>query len=348
MPKFIELRSDTCTLPTDEMREVMANAVVGDDVYGEDPTVKRLEEIAAAKVGKESALFLPSGTMGNLAAVLTHCKRGEEIILESECHIMYYEAGGICALGGVVPKIVRGTNGIMNPKDVKDALRGKNIHYSPTSCITIENTHNRGGGTVYPLEDIVAIGNIAKEKGLKLHVDGARIFNAALASNVDVKELVAPCDSVQYCLSKGLSAPVGSILAGSREFIERARATRKMVGGGMRQSGIIAAAGIVALEKMIDRLSEDHDNAKELARRLVDIKGIKIDLDTVQTNIIMLDLDTLEVDSERFASELEMFNVKVTTRPPFGLRMVTNRNFSFSEIDEVEKAVRAVAHKLFK
>jgi threonine aldolase len=339
---FIELRSDTCTLPTDEMREAMRSAEVGDDVFGEDPTINRLEALAAEKVGKEAALFLPSGTMGNLVAVMTHCRRGDEIVLEAESHIYYYEVGGLSAIAGVVPRLVPGKNGILNPDDVRKALRPRNIHYPPTTCITVENSHNRGGGTVTGIPVLEAIAEIARERGMTFHMDGARIFNAAIALGVDVREIAKHADSVMFCLSKGLSAPVGSMLAGTADFIERARKNRKMAGGGMRQAGVLAAAGIIALTKMVDRLAEDHDNAKEFARGLSEIPGVSIDLSTVQTNIVMFDIHRLGIGSEQFASELATHGVRVTTRPPFGIRAVANRHFQQEHIEPALKAVWAV------
>jgi threonine aldolase len=337
---FIEMRSDTLTLPTDEMRDAMRSAEVGDDVYGEDPTVRLLEELAAAKVGKEAAVFVPSGTMGNLLAVMTHCRRGDEILLESECHIYYYEVGGLSAVAGVVPRLVRGANGVLDPADVKAAIREENIHYAPAACLAIENTHNRGGGTVTPAETMAALRQVADAYGLRVHLDGARIFNAALALGVDASEITRHVDSVMFCLSKGLSAPVGSILAGSAEFIKVARKHRKMLGGGMRQAGVLAAAGIVALEKMVGRLADDHANARSLGLGLAEIPGVAIDLSTVQTNIVMFDVSALGVSASQFASELALEGVRVTTRPPFGIRAVLNRHV---DLDGVRRALAAVA-----
>jgi len=336
---FIEMRSDTLTLPTDEMREAMRYAEVGDDVYGEDPTVRRLEELAAAKVGKEAAMFVPSGTMGNLLAVMTHCRRGDEILLESECHIYYYEVGGLSAVAGVVPRLVRGTNGVLDPEDVEAAVREENIHYAPAACFAIENTHNRGGGTVTPIRTMAALRRVADEHGLGVHLDGARIFNASLVLGVDASEIAKHAHSVMFCLSKGLSAPVGSILAGSAEFIKAARKHRKMLGGGMRQAGVLAAAGIVALEKMVDRLVDDHANARALGLGLVQIPGIAMDLSTVQTNMVMFDVSGLGVSASQFALELAREGVRVTTRPPYGIRAVLNRHV---DSDGVRRALAAV------
>jgi len=336
---FIEMRSDTLTLPTDEMREAMRYAEVGDDVYGEDPTVRRLEELAAMKVGKESAMFVPSGTMGNLLAVMTHCRRGDEILLESECHIYYYEVGGLSAVAGVVPRLVPGIDGVLDPTDVEAAIREENIHYAPAACLAIENTHNRGGGTVTPIRTMAALRRVADEHGLGVHLDGARIFNASLALGVEASEIAKHADSVMFCLSKGLSAPVGSILAGSADFIKAARKNRKMVGGGMRQAGVLAAAGVVAMEKMVDRLVDDHANARSLAAGLAQIPGIAIDLSTVQTNIVMFDVSALGMSASQFASELAQEGVRVTTRPPYGIRAVLNRHV---DSDGVRRALAAV------
>lgn len=343
--KWIELRSDTLTLPTEEMRDAMRNAEVGDDVWGEDPTVIRLEALAAEKVGKEAALFLPSGTMGNLVAVMTHCSRGDEIILEADSHIYYYEVGGLSALAGAVPRLVRGQSGVLDPDDVRAAIREQNIHYAPPTCLSVENTHNRGGGTVTDLPTLAALRDVAKERGLSIHMDGARIFNAAVALGVDASEIAQYVDSVMFCLSKGLSAPVGSMLAGDADFIARARKNRKMVGGGMRQAGVLAATGIVALETMIDRLADDHGNARALAEALADVAGIEVDLSTVETNMVVFDIGRLGIDSDQFAAELSAEGVRVSTRPPHGMRAVTNRHFRREDVERTVDAIKAVCER---
>ncbi|OQX60874.1 MAG: low-specificity L-threonine aldolase [Anaerolinea sp. 4484_236] len=254
--KIIDLRSDTVTKPTPEMREAMATAKVGDDVYKEDPTVNRLEEMSAALLGKEAGLFLPSGTMGNLAAILAHCGRGDEIILGNLAHTFLFEAGGIAALGGVHPHTIPNQpNGTLRLEDIENAIRPDDVHFPTTRLITLENTHNRCGGTPLTAEYTQQVGDLAKKKGLKLHLDGARIFNASAALGVEPAQLSAPADSVTFCLSKGLAAPVGSVLCGSVGFIARARRMRKQLGGGMRQAGIIASAGIVALETVLPQYS---------------------------------------------------------------------------------------------
>ncbi len=347
MNDYIELRSDTTTHPTDEMREAMRMAPVGDDVFGEDPTVNKLEEIAAAKMGKEAALFVASGTMGNITALLTHCKRGDEVVLESECHIYYYEVGGMSALGGMVPRLVTGKDGMMKAEDVRSAIREYNVHYAMPSLICVENTHNRGGGTIYDLERLSQIRAVADEKGLPMHLDGARIFNASVKLGVEASQIAKYFDSIQFCLSKGLSAPVGSILAGDKAFIAKARKYRKMLGGGMRQAGIIAAAGIVALEKMIPRLAEDHENARLLAEGLSKIPGISVDLSTVVTNMVVFDVSALGIGSDAFAKEFWAEGVRVTVRPPHKLRAVTSRMFSRQEVQlTLEKAAKVCSRHI--
>ena len=340
--KKIDLRSDTVTLPTNEMREAMMRAEVGDDVYQEDPTVKQLEKLAAEKVGKEAALFVSSGTMGNLIAVLSHCQRGDEVILETDSHMYYYEVGGLSAVAGTVPKLVTGKKGVLNPKDVKAILRDENIHYPKTSLICLENTHNRAGGTITPPKITKEICQLAHSGNILVHLDGARIFNAAIALNEDPKNLVREVDSVMFCLSKGLCTPVGSILTGSKEFIQKARKNRKMLGGGMRQVGIIAAAGIIALEKMINRLKEDHQNARILGESLYKIEKVEVDLDTIQTNMVYLNLEKSGMGTYDFISKLAKYNVLVSPRPPHHVRMVTHHDIDEKDIYTAVEAVKNV------
>ncbi len=325
------------------MRQAMFEAEVGDDVWGEDPTVKRLEELAAAKVGKEAAVFVPSGTMGNLLAVMTHCRRGDEVVMEAECHLYYYEAGGMSAVAGTIPRLVNSKNGVMCPDDVRRAIREPNVHYAPPTLLEVENTHNRGGGTVTDIATLAALEGIARERGMKIHMDGARVFHAAHYLQVPVTEITAHTDSVMFCLSKGLSAPVGSILAGTSKFIARARQGRKVLGGGMRQAGVLAAAGIVALEHMVDRLVDDHATARRLADGLQGIPGISVDMDTVQTNIVGFDIDGLGMTSSQFASAMAERGVLFSTRPPVGIRAVTNRHVSLDDIDIAVEAIRELA-----
>jgi len=340
--KKIDLRSDTVTLPTNEMREAMKNANVGDDVYQEDPTVNRLEELAAKKLEKEAALFVPSGTMGNLIAVLTHCQRGDEVILETDSHIYYYEVGGLSAIAGVVPRLIAGDKGVLNPDDIKKELREENLHYPKTTLLCVENTHNRAGGTITSPKVIKEICQLAHQRNIKVHLDGARLFNAAIALNIKSALLTKDVDSVMFCLSKGLSAPVGSILAGSKEFIQRARKNRKMLGGGMRQAGILAAAGIIAIENMVERLEEDHKNARILGEGLVDIGGINIDLETIQTNMIYIDLNKSGMDTYKFLPKLAEYNILGSPRPPTQVRLVTHYGICEEDIYTTIKAIKEI------
>lgn len=341
----INLRSDTQTLPTEEMLEAMRQAPLGDDVLGEDPTVNRLEELSAAKLGKEAALFVASGTMGNLCALMSHTHPGDEVILEADSHTYYYEVGGFSALAGLSPRMVYGKNGIMDTENIKKALRPKDIHFPSPTLLCIENSHNRGGGTVYPAQLIDEIVQFAHESGLKVHMDGARIFNAAIALEVNIKELVRNTDSVMFCLSKGLSAPVGSMLVGKQLFIERARKIRKMLGGGMRQAGILATAGIVALEKMVNRLADDHHNARYIAEELAKLSRLKIDLDTVQTNMIYCNIGKLQVNIHDFIVLLKKRGVLVSPIPPDKIRLVTNRHVSREDAAQAAEMIREVVEK---
>ena len=320
----------------------MNNAEVGDDVFQEDPTVNRLEELAAKKVGKEAALFVPSGTMGNLIAVLTHCQRGDEVILEIDSHIYYYEVGGMSALAGVIPRLIVGDKGIPNPQDIKKALRDENLHYPNTTLICLENTHNRAGGTIAPPEVIEEICQLAHQRKILVHLDGARIFNAAVALDIEPALLTKNVDSVMFCLSKGLSAPVGSILAGSKDFIQRARKNRKMLGGGMRQAGILAAAGIIALEHMMERLKEDHKNARILGEGLANVSGIKVDLETIQTNMVYFDLQESGMDTYQFLPKLAKYNILGLPRPPTKVRLVTHYGISEEDIYATIKAIKEI------
>lgn len=330
---MIDLRSDTVTKPTEEMRKAMAQAEVGDDVYGEDPTINELERLAAETFGKEAALFVPSGTMGNQVSIMAHTQRGDEVILEADSHIFWYEVGAMAVLSGVMPHTVPGKNGAMDPDDVRKAIRPKNIHFPRTSLIAIENTHNRSGGRVVPLENIKEIYTIAKEHGINVHIDGARIFNASIASGVPVKEYAKYADSVMFCLSKGLCAPVGSIVVGDRDFIERARKARKMLGGGMRQAGVLAAAGIIALTKMVDRLKEDHENAKFLALKLKEI-GYSVNPEDVETNMVILRTDNLKVNAHEFIEELRNSGVLANAVSNTEIRLVTHKDVSRNDIEE--------------
>jgi threonine aldolase len=338
----IDLRSDTVSWPTPEMRQAMAEATVGDDVFGEDPTVNRLEQGAAERLGKEAGLFVVSGTMGNLVAVLAHCGRGDEVILGDKAHTFVYEAGGIAALGGVHPRTVPvQPDGTLPLDAIRNAIRPDNIHMPPTRLIALENTQGTVGGVPVPKHYVDAVGEIAREHGLPLHIDGARIFNAATALNCDVADLVQAADSVSFCLSKGLCAPVGSVLVGSHAFIDRARRIRKLVGGGMRQAGILAAAGLIALEKMTLRLHEDHVNARRLAEGLAQMPQIELDLAHVQTNMVFFSLrETAGVTAPELASRLkEAHCVQIMNMDAYRLRAVTHYWIRAEHIDQVLAAV---------
>ncbi len=330
---IIDLRSDTITHPTPAMRAAMAHAEVGDDVFGDDPTVNRLQEMAAERLGKEAALFVASGTMGNLVALLTHCARGDEIIMGDLAHTFLNEQGGTAALGGIHTRTVPNQpDGTLQLNDVAAAIRGSDDHYPITRVICLENTQNRCGGTVLDIAYTQAVAGLAHRHGLQLHIDGARIFNAAVALGVDVQELVAPADSVSFCLSKGLAAPVGSILVGSRAFIARARRNRKVVGGGMRQAGILAAAGIVALEEMVDRLAEDHANAQVLAQGLAQVPGLAVDLARVQTNIVYFELTRPDLTPAQLADALGARGVRLLPAGGRSLRAVTHYQVNRADV----------------
>jgi threonine aldolase len=338
---MIDLRSDTVTKPTPAMRRAMADAEVGDDVYGEDPTVNQLEEKVAARLGKEAALFVPSGTMGNLIAVLSHCGRGDEMILGDQSHIFHYEQGGSAAVGGVHPRTLPNrADGTIALGQIEEAIRGDNEHYPVTRLIALENTHNRCGGSVLTTDYVDAVGSIARAHALKLHIDGARLWNAAVALNESPARLVAAADSVNVCFSKGLAAPVGSAVAGTKEFIRRARRMRKQVGGGMRQAGILAAAAIVALDEMVERLAEDHGHARRLASALAAIDGIALDPTTVQTNIVYFDVVKSGWSAAQLSAALAATGVLINATGATKLRAVTNYHVGAEEIDRVAATVR--------
>lgn len=338
--RYIDLRSDTVTQPTDEMREAMAKAIVGDDVYGDDPTMCLLEEKAAEYAGKEAAIFVPSGTMGNQLGVMTHTKRGDEIIAEENCHIVQHEVGATAVLSGVHLRTVKGHKGIMDPKDVEKAIRENDIHYPETGLICMENALSNG--TVVPLERMKEIYDIAKKHNLPVHLDGARLFNAATALGVEAKQITQYTDSVMFCLSKGLCAPVGSMLAGSKEYIGRARKNRKLLGGGMRQVGILAAAGLLALEKMSKRLVEDHENAKYLAKRLQEIPGIKLTPEDVHINMVFFNMEETGVSSDRLVKELFEKGIKINGVEDGLMRFVTNNDVSKEDIDYTIQCMKEI------
>ena len=340
--KIVDLRSDTVTKPTPAMWEAMAHAEVGDDVYGEDPTINRLEAMSAEYMGKEAALFVTSGTQGNLVALLTHCGRGDEVILGDKSHTFVYEQGGMAALGGIVPHTIPNRPaGTLRLADITAAIRPDNEHFPRTRLICLENTHNNCNGTPLTAGYTAQVAALARARGLRLHLDGARIFNAAAALDVDVRELVRHVDSVTFCLSKGLCAPVGSVLCGSADFIAEARRARKILGGGMRQAGILAAAGIVALEQMTERVVEDHIRARRLAAGLAEIPGLEIA--PVSTNILYFSLaDDVPLTAEELEARLKERGVLVLAHGERSLRAVTHYWIGDEDIKQALAAAREV------
>jgi threonine aldolase len=341
MHDTVDLRSDTLTLPTPEMREAMARAEVGDDVWEEDPTVKRLETLAARRTGKDAALFVASGTMGNLVSVLSQTRPGQEVILDFDSHIFNYEVASAAVVGGIQTRPLKTERGFLSPPMVREAIRPTNIHVPPTGLVCLENTHNRHGGTVMTPEEISAVAEVAHSREIPVHLDGARIFNAAVALKREVVEFTRPVDSVTFCVSKGLAAPVGSLVCGGREFIARARRWRKMLGGGMRQVGVLAAAGIVALEKMVDRLAEDHANAKRLAEGVAPLLGLRIDLSKVQTNIVIFHV-ARPGGAEQLVAECAARKVKIHQIGPASIRCVTQKDVDREDIERALDAMREV------
>ncbi len=333
--KHIDLRSDTVTQPTDEMRDAMCSAPVGDDVYGEDPTVNALEERAAELVGMEAAIFVPTGTMGNQIAIKVHTLPGSEVILEGRSHIYDYELGMLSDFSGVMPRVVAGENDILSPESVKNAIRPDIYYVSKTGLICLENTVNMAGGRIYPMENIKSISSFAGEKNIPVHLDGARIFNAAVASECSVKDISKYFDSVMFCLSKGLCAPVGSMLAGSREFIAQARAVRKKLGGGMRQAGIIAAAGLVSLNSMTERLFEDHENATLLAEGLSKSEIFTVNPETVQTNIVIAEVSDKYGNSNEVIRVLGEHDILLGAVSEKSVRFVTHNDISKEDVEKV-------------
>jgi len=338
--KRIDLRSDTVTLPTPQMRVAMANAEVGDDVFGEDPTVNRLEEMAATLMNKDAALFVASGTMANLVALLTHCGRGDEVIVGDKAHSFINEVGGMAALGGIHPRAIPNQpDGTLALADIQNAIRGDNVHWPRTRLIALENTHNACYGAPLTPDYHRAVYEMARARGIRVHTDGARIFNAAVALGVAASELAQYTDTISFCLSKGLSAPVGSLLCGPRDFIAEARRNRKMVGGGMRQAGIIAAAGIVALETMIERLADDHANARHLAQGLAEIPGIALDVARVKTNIVFFDLTT-HLTAPQLAERTAREGVLIGVAGAQRIRVVTHYGIERADVDTALTVIR--------
>ena len=342
----LDFRSDTITEPTEEMREAMARAKVGDDGREGDPTVRELEEYSAQLLGKEAALFVISGTMGNLVSILAHTRHGQEAILERDAHIFWTEVAGISAVGGLLVNRVAGTDGVMAPGDVEAAIRIAKLHFPETGLICLENTHNMAGGTVWTVAQMAAVKAVAERHGIPVHLDGARIFNAAVALGVPVKEIAAQTDSATFCLSKGLSAPVGSIIVGTKKFIETAKKKRQMLGGTTRQGGVIAAAGLVAVRTMVARLAEDHALARALAERLRPIPGLDVDLRTVQTNIVRTKVSGLGVPAAKVAELLTQRNVYVLAQQADTLRWLTHRHVTKADVDAAAVVMAKVAEEL--
>ena len=347
--KVVDLRSDTVTLPSPQMRRVMFEAELGDDVFGEDPTVNELERLAAELMGKESAMLVVSGTMGNLVCMLTHCQRGDEIILGDKSHMFLNEAGGVSAVGGIHPHIVKNQeDGTMGIEDIESAIRGKNLHWPRTRVICLENTHNYCYGAPLSVEYMAEVFNLARKHNLVVHLDGARLFNAAVALKQDIKKFTQYANSVSFCLSKGLAAPVGSVVCGDRDFIAEARRNRKLLGGGMRQAGIIAAPGVISIKQMVTRLAEDHKNARRLAEGIVKIPGLKLDLERIKTNIIYFELDIEGIDPDQFVKSFDNRGVKFLCTGPRRFRMVTHYGIEEEDISYVLETLVRVTNELSK
>jgi threonine aldolase len=342
---MIDLRSDTVTKPTEEMRRAMAKAEVGDDVYGDDPTVNRLEEVAANMLGKEAALFVTSGTQGNQVAVLNHCRLGDEIILDLDSHIFFSEAAAVSAFAGVQSRPVPSQRGAMDLSGLKYAIRGNDIHHPRTGLICLENTHNRAGGVIVPIEHMAETYRIAQTYQIPVHLDGARLFNAAVAANRPAADFTEHVDTVQVCLSKGLGAPIGSMIAGPKEWIHEARRWRKRLGGGLRQAGIIAAAGLIALEKMVDRLEEDHRHAKKLAEGLANIQGLNVDLTKVDTNIVMCDIKDTGMEVVSFLQKLKEEGILAGDFDPY-VRFTTHLDIKSQDIDDTLSGINKMMTSL--
>lgn len=338
--RTVDLRSDTQTRPTEAMLEAMRHAEVGDDVYGEDPTVNALQEKAAARMGMEAALFVPSGTMGNTCALMAHTRPGEEVIFEAEAHMYNWECGDYAALAGLAARPILGQDGILQPEQVAKVMKPYNVHYAMPTLLCLENTHNNAAGSVWTGAEISAVAAVAHEHGLKVHIDGARIFNAAVALGVDPTEFTRDVDSIMFCISKGLSAPVGSLLCGSREFIDKAFVVRKRLGGAMRQAGVIAAAGVVALDTMVDRLAEDHANAQTLCDGLAAIDGFTAYRAARPTNIIKVDVAELGWTTEDLLANWSAHGIRCNPRPPTGARLVTQRHVSADDVGYMLEVTR--------
>jgi threonine aldolase len=346
--EIIDLRSDTVTLPTEDMRKAMAQAELGDDVFGEDPTVNRLQELAAERMGMEAALFVPSGTMANLVSALTHCGRGEEAIVGNQAHMFVYEAGGMAAVGGIHPNAIPNRpDGTLNLDDIHNAIRADNVHFPRTRLICLENTHNRCEGAVLGPDYLQSVVSLARKNSIRVHLDGARIFHAALALGIDVRQLTRGMDSVSFCLSKGLSAPAGSLVCGSRAFVDEARRRRKVLGGGMRQAGILAAAGIIALEQMVDRLAEDHDNARRLAAGIESIRGLRPATARPQSNMVYAEWFDEATTADQLMAETQRRGLRFLVTGPRRFRMVTHYGIAAADIDQTLQILTEVARQLW-
>jgi len=337
---IVDLRSDTVTRPSDEMFEAMRSAPLGDDVLGDDPTVIELERLGAEMTGKQASLFVPSGTMGNQIALACHCQRSDAIIIEEEAHILYYEVGASALIAGVVSWTLPSTRGTMDPANVEKHFLKANLHTPGTTLLCLENTHNRAGGAIIPLDAMAAYRQIGDRTGMKIHLDGARVFNASVALGVPVSEITQHVDSVNFCLSKGLRSPVGSLLCGSQEFIDKARIWRKRLGGGMRQAGILAACGIVSLTKNVDRLADDHRRAKQIGQAISELPGFSVDASTVETNMVMV--QTTE-SAPKMMDGLAQKGLWCLPTGPNTLRLVLHADIDDAKVDQAIEAFKAVA-----
>jgi threonine aldolase len=345
MHDIVDLRSDTLTQPTPEMREAMARAEVGDDVYGEDPTVRRLEELAAERLGKPAGLFVTSGTQGNLISLVAQTRPGQEVLVDYDSHVFNNEVAGAPIIGQLQMRPTKTERGFLTPEQVREAIRPANIHVPQTGLVCIENTHNRHGGTCSTPEEIAAVAAVAHGAGVPVHLDGARLFNAAVALGRPAAEFTRPVDSVTFCLSKGLAAPVGSVICGSRELVERARRWRKMLGAGMRQVGVLAAAGIVSLERMVERLAEDHANARRLGEGLAKLSGLRVDLASVQTNIVIVRVERGPAATDELVKGCAARKVKVHAMGPTAIRCVTHKDVDAEDTSRALEAFRELTSR---
>jgi threonine aldolase len=346
MPDIIDLRSDTVTRPTPAMRAAIAAAEVGDDVFNEDPTARRLEERVAAVLGKEAALFVPSGTMSNQIGIKAHTQPGDELLCDASCHIYNYEAGGPAVLSGVTCRTVEGDYGVLDVSQLEDKVRPVNDHLVRTRLVCLENTHNRGGGRIYPIEKVQAISEWARQNGLIMHLDGARLWNAVVATGIPAKDWARHFDTVSVCFSKGLGAPIGSALCGPRDFITRARRVRKLFGGGMRQAGIAAAGALFALENHVERLAEDHRNAQVIAQAVADTPGLRLDPPEVETNLIFFHVEPEVGTAQAVAAALKARGVLVGATAPQRIRACTHLDVSAAQAERAADAVRQAVTRL--